>query len=84
MIDIEFTKDTFDVSFSRICSEVFSNKPVRNGDVIAVLGFADMVHNRYVSSLWYTPAMMINNLANVLEDMEFHPNQLNTSNCIIL
>ena len=41
-IDIEqmqFTKDTFDGSFQRICNKVFTHRPVNNGYIITILEF---------------------------------------------
>ena len=46
-LDIEFTSHTLGPSFHFICRDVFTHKPIKNGHVIAVLGFADTIHRRY-------------------------------------
>ena len=82
---MQLTQDTFDRSFKTICSEVFTHRPVSNGHVIAVLGFAETIHNCHSSSSWYNIDVLTNSLVNVLTDVDFYPDQLTPpSYCIIL
>ena len=76
-IDIQqFTQDPLDCSFHRICSEVFTHIPVSNGNIIVILGFSEAIHKyRQGSSSWYTIDILMYSLVNVLEDINFHPNQ---------
>ena len=83
-IDIEFIKDTFDTSFHFICNEVCNRKPVKKGHVIAVLGIAETIHHHHPSFSCYSVDILIKTLANVLEDIDFYPNHLNPSYCVIL
>ena len=54
-IDIQqFTQDTLDCSLHRICSEVFTHRPVSKGYIIAVLGFSEAIHKYHCSSSWYS------------------------------
>ena len=84
-IDVQlFTKDMFDTSFHYICNEVFNRKPVNKGHVVAILGFAETIHHHHSSSLGHSVDMLIQAFANMLEDIDFYPNHLDPSYCIIL
>ena len=85
-IDIQqFTQNTLDSSFRSVCSEVFPHRPVHNGYIIAALGFSQAIHKYHQdSSSWYTIDILMYSLVNVLEDINFHPNQLTPSHCNIL
>ena len=80
-IDIQqFTQDTFNGSFRRICGKVFTRTPISNAYIIAVLGFSETVHKYHCSSSWYTIDILMHSLVNILEGIDFHP----VSYCIIL
>ena len=84
-IDIQlFIRDTLDCSFRGICSEVFTRRPVSNGYIIAVLGFSASIHAHYSTFSWYTIDILMYSLVNVLEDIDFHPDQLTSRCCCII
>ena len=76
--------DTLDSSFHSICSGVFTHRPVNIGYIIAVHGFAGEIHNHHCSSTWYNRDMLTDSLGEVLEDIDFHPDQLTPSYCSVL
>ena len=81
---LQLTQDTLDRSFQTICREIFTYR-VCSGYIIAVLGFAEAIHNCHYASPWYNIDILTNSLVNVLTDVDFHPDQLRpSSNCIIL
>ena len=73
---IQFTEDSFDSSFKGICSEVIIHRPVKNGYFIAILGFAKAVNDYHCTSSWFNIDILIHSLINVLEGIDFHPDQL--------
>ena len=82
---MQLTQETFDSSFRSICSVVFIRTPVSNGYIIAVLGFSEVVHKYHSSFSWYSIDILVHSLVNVLEVIDFHPEQLTpSSHCIIL
>ena len=81
---MQLSQDTLDCSFRSICGEVFTHIPVNIGYIIAVLGFAEAIHNHHCSFSWYNIDMLTNSLVNVLEDIDFHPDQLTPFYCVIL
>ena len=86
-IDIQqFTRYTLDCSFRRICSKVFTRRPVSNGYIIAVLGFSAAIHAHYSTFSWYTIDILMCSLVNVLEETDFNPKELTgyPNFCILL
>ena len=81
---MQFTKDTFDSSFQGICNKVFTHRPTSNGYIIVILGFAVAINNYHRTSSWYTIDILMNSLINVLEEIDFHLEQLTTTSCILL
>ena len=84
---IQFTQDTFDSSFKRICSEVFIHRPINNGYIIAILGFAKAINEYHYTSSWFRIDILIHSLISVLEGIDFHPDQLllaPSASCILL
>ena len=91
-IDIQhlnLTQEMFDRSFKDICKILFNTRSTGSSYIIALLGFALTLNEYYLSyyCYWYHVDMLINSLADVLEDINFQPNELiddTSTNCMIL
>ena len=91
-IDIQclnFTEDTFDETFQRVCKTLFNLcRSSSNGYVIAMLGFAVRIneYHRLRKSSWYKLDILINSMTSVLEEeTDFNPKQFTTTTfCILL
>ena len=85
--NIQYTEDSFDSSFKRICSEVFIHRPVKNEYVIAIVGFAKAVNDYHCNSSWPRIDILIHSLINIPEGIDFHSDQLllaASDSCILL
>ena len=91
-IDIQhlnLRQETFDHSFKNICKRLFNIRPADMSYIIALLGFALTLNEYYHLSYycyWYHVDMLIDSLADVLEDVNFQPKELidESTCCIIL
>ena len=73
---MNITQEMFDRSFKNICRKLFNTRPADKSYIIALLGFALTLHEYHQSyhCFWYHVDMLINSLADVLEDINFQPN----------
>ena len=90
-IDIQhlnLTPETFDHSFKNICKRLFNTRPTDKSYIIALLGFALTLNDYYYQSYycyWYHVDMLIDSLADVLEDVNFQPKEfIDESTCCII
>ena len=84
---LDFTKDTFESTFQKICKLLFIEKSVTDAYVIALLGFAVEVNEYHRHCIWYNIDVLINSMTNVLEETDFSPKLLLTTPdnfCILL
>ncbi len=86
---MDITQETFDRSFKNISKMLFNIRSTDKSYITALLGFALTLNEYHLSYYcsWYHVDMLINSLADVLEDINFQSNELldtPTSNCIIL
>ena len=85
---LNITQEMFDRSFKNICRQLFNTRPTDKSYIIALLGFALTLHEYHQSyhCSWYHVDMLINSLADVLEDINFQPKELSEepTNCQIL
>ena len=85
---LNITQEMFDRSFKNICRKLFNTRPTDKSYIIALLGFALTLHEYHLSyqCSWYHVDMLINSLADVLEDIHFQPKDLTDecTYCIIL
>ena len=75
---MDITQETFDRSFKNICRKLFNTRPATDKSyIIALLGFALTLNEYHVSyhCYWYHVDMLINSLADVLEDINFQPKE---------
>ena len=75
---LNITREMFDRSFKNICRQLFNTRPTDKSYIIALLGFALTLHEYHQSyhCSWYHVDMLINSLADVLEDINFQPKGL--------
>ena len=70
-IDIEFfTEENIASSLTRICRDVLHRESVNWGRIISTLEFSKILHHRY---FWCSVEILVQILANVLEEIEFDP-----------
>ena len=85
---LNITQEMFDRSFKNICRQLFNTRPTEKSYIIALLGFALTLHEYYQSyhCSWYHVDMLINSLADVLEDINFQPKEFadEPAYCVIL
>ena len=85
---LNITQEMFDRSFKNICRKLFNTRPTDKSYIIALLGFALTLHEYHLlyHCSWYHVDMLINTLADVLEDINFQPKELKVTpcNCMIL
>ena len=85
---LNITQEMFDRSFKNICRKLFNTRPTDKSYIIALLGFALTLHEYHLlyHCSWYHVDMLINTLADVLEDINFQPKELKDTpcNCMIL
>ena len=85
---MNITQEMFDRSFKNISKRLFNTRPTDKSYIIALLGFALTLHEYHQSyhCSWYHVDMLINSLADVLEDINFQPKELSeeSTNCQIL
>ena len=85
---LNITQEMFDRSFKNICRKLFNTRSTVKSYIIALLGFALTLHEYHLSyhCSWYHVDMLINTLADVLEDINFQPKELidTSTNCMIL
>ena len=85
---LNITQEMFDRSFKNICRKLFNTRPTDKSYIIALLGFALTLHEYHLlyHCSWYHVDMLINTLADVLEDIKFQPKELKDTpcNCMIL
>ena len=75
---MNLTQETFTRSFKSVCRELFNVRPTHNDYVIPLLGFALRLNEYHLSYYcsWYHVDMLIDSLADVLEDINFQPKEL--------
>ena len=85
---MDMTQGAFDRSFKNISKILFNTRPTDRSYIIALLGFALTLNEYHLSYYcsWYHVDMLIDSLADVLEDINFQPNELidTPTNCMIL
>ena len=85
---LNITQEMFDRSFKNICRKLFDTRPTDKSYIIALLGFALTLHEYHLlyHCSWYNVDMLINSLADVLEDINFQPKELTDepAYCMIL
>ena len=84
---LDFTQDTFDETFQRICKTFFTAaRPVKKGYVIALLGFAVEIDVYHHTCSWYNIDILVRSLINALKEIDFHPDDLllKPAYCILL
>ena len=85
---LDITQETFDRSFKNISKMLFNTRSTDKSYITALLGFALTLNEYHLSYYcsWYHVNMLINSLTDVLEDINFQPNELvdTPSNCMIL
>ena len=86
---MNITQEAFDRSFKHICRKLFNTRPADKSYIIALFGFALTLNEYHLSYYcsWYHVDMLIHSLTDVLQDVNFQPNELidiPTNNCIIL
>ena len=78
-IDIHlFEAVFFNETFKMICRSLFAKRPASNAYVLALLGFAVNIDSRLKGTEWYTVDAMISSLTQVLLDVNFNINQVQT------
>ena len=85
---MDITKETFDRSFKNICKMLFSTRSTDKSYIIALLGFALTLNEYHLSYYcsWYHIDMLIDSLTDVLEYINFQPQDFisTRTDCIIL
>ena len=85
---MNITHEMFDRSFKNICRQLFNTRPADKSYIIALLGFALTLHEYHLlyHCSWYHVDMLINSLADVLEDINFQAKEFadESAYCIIL
>ena len=86
---LDITQETFDRSFKNISKKLFNTRSTDKSYITALLGFALTLNEYHLSHhcSWYHVNMLINSLTDVLEGINFQPNELIddlSTNCMIL
>ena len=85
---LNITHEMFDRSFKNICRQLFNTRPADKSYIIALLGFALTLHEYHLlyHCSWYHVDMLINSLADVLENINFQAKEFTDESayCIIL
>ena len=57
--------------FAPVCRQTFADRPVSNGRIITVFGFADKIDSEYINHDWYTIRMLVDPLVTELLSIGF-------------
>ena len=83
---LNFTLDTFDETFQRICKVLFTTRPVQHGRILALLGFAIEIEVYHRTCSWYNSVILVRSVINALQEIDFHPDELllKSTSCTLL
>ena len=67
-VGVKLTRDTFGVSFRRVCEELFRMRPVRDAYIIAIFGYALKLNEYHLLHCrdWYETDLLTYSLVDVL------------------
>ena len=83
--EMHLNKTNFNSSFEMVCDILLWKSKHNNGHIIAILGYALLLHEHHIRCHSYSINILTQSLTNVLDNMNFKPDQLAGSYfCILL
>ena len=74
--ELNLSQEIFNISFQRVCTELFKMRPAKDEYIVALLVYAFNIHEYHKKFCqWYSYDMVVNSLTNVLEENHFNPQQ---------
>ena len=77
---LHLTQETFDITFKNICGKLFNTRPSDNKSyIISLLGFSLTLNEYHLSTddySWFHTGILIDSLADVLENINFQLSEL--------